>query len=90
MECIVSFEDRIIGIIAELALLERGDVSMDSTLEDLGVDSMTFVEAVFALEEAFEIDIPFNANEPQASDFDISSVRSIVDGVARLVAAKTE
>lgn len=85
----MSLEDRIIGIIAEQALLEPKDVSMDATLEDLGVDSMALVEAVFAMEEAFDIDIPFNANEPQASDFDISSVRTIVDGVARLVAGKT-
>lgn len=61
---------------------------MDATLEDLGVDSMALVEAVFAMEEAFDIDIPFNANEPQSSDFDISSVRAIVDGVSRLVAEK--
>ena len=85
----MSLEDRIIGIIAEQALLEPKDVSMDATLEDLGVDSMALVEAVFAMEEAFDIDISFNANEPQASDFDISSVRTIVDGVARLVAEKT-
>ena len=84
----MSLEDRIIGIIAEQALLEPKDVSMDATLEDLGVDSMALVEAVFAMEEAFDIEIPFNANEPQASDFDISSVRTIVDGVARLVAEK--
>ncbi len=86
----MSLEDRIIGIIAEQALLEPKDVAMDATLEDLGIDSMALVEAVFAIEEAFDIEIPFNANEPQASDFDISSVRSIVDGVARIVAAKSE
>ncbi len=84
----MSLEDRIIGIIAEQALLEPKDVSMDATLEDLGVDSMALVEAVFAMEEVFDIEIPFNANEPQASDFDVSSVRTIVDGVARLVAEK--
>lgn len=85
----MSLEDRIVGIIAEQALLEPKDISMDATLEDLGVDSMALVEAVFALEEAFDIDIPFNANEPEASEFDISSVRTIVDGVARLVTVKT-
>lgn len=84
----MSLEDRIIRIIAEHALLEPTDVPMDATLDDLGIDSMALVEAVFAMEEAFDIDIPFNANEPHASDFDISSVRSIVDGVARLIGEK--
>ena len=37
---------------------------MDATLEDLGIDSLGLVEAVFAIEEAFDIQVPFNANEP--------------------------
>ena len=32
------------------------------------------VEAVFAIEEAFDIQVPFNANDPQKSEFDISTV----------------
>ena len=46
------------------------------------------VEAIFAMEVAFGISVPFNANEPGASEFDISTVASVVDGVRRLVAAK--
>ncbi|MEP2427629.1 MAG: acyl carrier protein, partial [Tateyamaria sp.] len=43
-------------------------------------------EAIFAIEEAFDITVPFNANAPQASDFDISTVASIVAGIERLLA----
>ncbi|MCT8160561.1 acyl carrier protein [Pseudoruegeria sp. SHC-113] len=78
--------DKIIEIIAEQAVLEPSDVSMDSTLEDLGIDSMGLVECIFAIEEAFDIQVPFNANEPSKSDFDISSVQSIVKAVESLVA----
>jgi acyl carrier protein len=85
----MSVKDRIIDIIAEQALLEPEDVTMTASLDDLGVDSMALVEAVFAIEEAFDIEIPYNANEPQASDFDVTSVGSIVEGVSRLVTAKT-
>ncbi|GAB1363747.1 hypothetical protein MASR1M32_29830 [Rhodobacter sp.] len=46
------------------------------------------VEAIFAIEEAFGISVPFNANEPEASGFDISTVGAVVAGVRRLVAAK--
>ena len=84
----MSVKDRIIDIIAEQALLEPGDVSMTATLVDLGVDSMALVEAVFAIEEAFDIDIPYNANEPAASDFDLTSVGSIIEGVLKLVSVK--
>lgn len=78
--------DRVIGIIAEQAVLEPSDVSMDQTLEDLGIDSLGLVEAIFAIEEAFDVQVPFNANEPAKSDFDISSVAAIVAAVETLVA----
>lgn len=83
-----SVKERIISIIAEQAVLEVSDVKMDSTLEDLGVDSLGLVEAIFAIEEAFDISVPFNANEPSQSDFDISSVAAIVAAVEALVAAQ--
>ena len=44
---------------------------------------------IFAIEEAFDIQIPFNANEPSDSDFNISSVASIISGIEKLVAEKT-
>jgi len=80
-----SVKDRVIGIIAEQAVLQPSDVSMEQSLEDLGVDSMGLVEAIFAIEESFDITVPFNANEPERSDFDISSVASVVAAVEKLV-----
>lgn len=82
----MSIEDRVIAIIAEQAVLEPSDVTLNSTLEDLGIDSLGLVESIFAIEEAFDISVPFNANEPRAGDFDISSVAAIVDGIRKLVA----
>ena len=82
----MSVQDKVIRIIAEQALLEPSDVSVDSTLESLGIDSLGLVESIFAIEEEFDISIPFNANEPQKSDFDISNVASIIAGIQTLVA----
>jgi acyl carrier protein len=81
-----SVRDRVIRIIAEQAVLEPSDVSMDQTLGDLGIDSLGLVESIFAIEEAFDIQVPFNANEPEKSEFDISSVAAIVAAVEKLVA----
>jgi len=83
-----AVKDQIIQIIAEQAVLEPSDVKMDSTLEDLGIDSLGLVESIFAIEEAFDIQVPFNANDPSESDFDISSVSAIVAAVEGLVAAQ--
>jgi acyl carrier protein len=79
-------KDRIIEIIAEQAVLEPSDITLDQSLDDLGIDSMGLVEAIFSIEESFDIQVPFNANEPEKSDFDISSVRSIIAAVEALIA----
>ena len=83
-----NIEDRVIAIIAEQAVLDPSDVTLDSTLDDLGIDSLGLVESIFAIEEAFDISVPFNANEPDKSDFDISSVRAIIAGIERLIAER--
>tara|TARA_R110002073_G_scaffold74058_4_gene180871 strand:+ start:747 stop:1004 length:258 start_codon:yes stop_codon:yes gene_type:complete len=80
----MNIKDQVIAIIAEQAVLEPEDVTPDSTLESLGIDSLGLVESIFAIEEAFDISVPFNANNPTDSDFDISTVASIIAGIERL------
>lgn len=81
----MKIQEQVIAIIAEQALLTPEDIALDNTLEDLGIDSLGLVESIFAIEEAFDINVPFNANDPRDSDFDISSVASIVKAVEQLV-----
>ncbi|MCV2881006.1 acyl carrier protein [Actibacterium sp. XHP0104] len=81
-----TVKDTVIRIIAEQAVLDVSDVTPESTLDDLGIDSLGLVECIFAIEEAFDIQVPFNANEPTESDFDISSVAAIIRAVEGLVA----
>ena len=69
-----TVRDKVVAILAEQAVLEPADVRMDATLEDLGIDSLGLVEAIFAIEEAFDIQVPFNANDRENSEFDISTV----------------
>ena len=82
----MSVEDKIILIIAEQGLLDVTDVNLEATLDELGIDSLGVVESIFVIEEEFDIEVPFNANAPEKSDFDISSVGSIVVAVEKLVA----
>lgn len=79
---------QVIAIIAEQAVLDPSDVRLDSTPQSLGIDSLGLVESIFAIEEAFDISVPFNANEPDKSTFDISSVAAIIAAVEALIAAK--
>lgn len=81
---------RIRAIIAEQAMLEPDQITDDATPAELGIDSLGLVESIFAIEEEFDISIPFNANEPEKSYFDISNMGTIIAAVHRLVAEKAE
>lgn len=84
----MSVQEKVFQIIAEQAVLDPSDVTLDSTLDSLGIDSLGVVESIFAIEEEFDITIPFNANEPEKSDFDISSVAAIIGGIEKLISEK--
>ena len=81
----MSIASQVIDIIAEQAMFDPADITLESSLAELGVDSMGVVECIFAIEETFDISVPFNANEPSQSDFDISTVGSITKAIEKLV-----
>jgi acyl carrier protein len=70
---------RILRIIAETQRKDPSQVTIDSTFEELGIDSMDGVNIVFALENEFNINVP---DEEVKS---IRSVRDMVEGVIRLI-----
>lgn len=84
----MNVKNRVIAIIAEQAVLDVSEISLDQPLESLGLDSLGLVEAIFAIEESFDVSVPFNANEPSKSGFDLSSVAAIIAAVEGLIAQK--
>ena len=78
--------EKVRKIVADQAMVEPGEIKAETTPEDLGLDSLGLVEIVFGIEEAFDVQIPYNANDPSESDFDISTFGAIADGVKRLIA----
>ena len=81
----MDIRSKVIEIIADQAIVEPSDLSDESTLESLGIDSLGLVESIFAIEDAFNIQIPFNANQPNESPLDLSSVATIVQGIEQLI-----
>jgi acyl carrier protein len=80
----------ILAIIAEKALLSPEDLTVDTRLADLALDSLAMVELIFALEEAFDIEVPFNANDVDSGQggFDLTSVGAIIAAVEGLLSQK--
>ena len=81
----MDIRGKVIEIIADQAIVETSDVNDESTLEDLGIDSLGLVESIFAIEETFDIQVPFNENQPDESSFDLSSVATIIQGIETLI-----
>ncbi len=80
-----EIEEKTIAIVSEQTMIESKEVTLDSTPEELGIDSLGLVEIVFAIEESFNISVPYNANDPSTSDFDLSTVRSVAAAVKNLI-----
>lgn len=78
----------ILEIIAGQALMDPADLRLEARPQDMGLDSLAMVESIFALEEAFDIAIPFNAQDPRVSGLDISTIGAFVASVEALVAAR--
>ena len=70
---------RVLRIIAETQRKDVSEVKLDSSFEELGIDSMDGVNIVFALENEFNINVPDEEVKT------IRSVRAMVDGVRKLV-----
>ncbi len=73
-------------IIAGQIAKDVDDVKLESSPEELGLDSLNVVDIIFELEEEFDISIPFNFNDPAGSEFKMASIRDVVDSVEKLVA----
>lgn len=54
--------DDILDVVAAKARIGRAGLAPDIRLSDLNISSLDMVEVIFALEEKFGIQLPFNAN----------------------------
>ena len=81
-----AIEDAIFGLIAKKTRVEPAPVTLGSTLDELGLELLDVIEMAFDLEELFNIEIPFNANNNTGPAF--KTVGDVVAAVRRLVQSK--
>jgi acyl carrier protein len=87
MEKVLTENDvlkRTIAQIAEVKRIPEEGIKPESTLQELGMDSLDAMNLLFALEEEFDVSIP--DTEAHA----IRTVRDASDGVRRLLEAKND
>ena len=76
--------EKVIAAIAKTKKLPVESITLDSTLEELRIDSLDGLNLFFDLEEAFDISIP----DEQARQ--LKTVREIVDNLDLLIAGKKQ
>jgi len=68
---------RVIGIIARTQRIPPDRITLDSTFEELRIDSLDGINILFALEEEFDVNIP---DEPRG----IRNMRQVVAIIERM------
>ena len=71
--------ERVLKVIAATQRISPEKVTVDSSFQELGIDSMDGINILFALENEFDITIP----DEQAKQ--IRSIREMVEGIEKLV-----
>jgi acyl carrier protein len=82
-----TIKDQLIAIIAAQAHCAADDITDDTVLQSLGLDSLRLVELVFAVEERFDISVPFAA-EAGAKGFADLTLADLTQMVAGLIDQK--
>ena len=77
-----SVESDVYDIIAEKSAVDRAKLKRDAKLTDLEIESLEVVEIIFAVEEKFDIHVPYNAND---QELEFETVGDVIDAVQKLI-----
>ena len=86
--------DKVADIIAETSEIERETITPQShTIDDLGIDSLDFLDIVFAIDKEFGIKIPLEqwtqeVNDGKAATDEYFVMANLCGKIDALVAAK--
>lgn len=79
-----TVEQRVIRVFADFKKVPHEEITMDTTFEELGFDSLDGLNLVFELEEEFDMTIPDDKVQ------DMKGVRQAVEGIEMLLEAKAQ
>ena len=65
--------------------LTRGHIAPERTLVELGLDSLSLMEFVFAVEDAFRLRIPEDRLDPRAAGLTLAHLCEVIDGMTGTV-----
>ena len=75
-------EEDIYDIVADKADVDRVKLVRDARLDDLEIESLDIVEIIFAIEEKFDFQFPYIAND---AEMEFETVGQVVDAVQKVI-----
>ena len=78
-----EIESTMLAIIKENAVGLTGELTRETPIADLGIDSFSVIEIIYEVEEKLGVEVPFNANENPFAD--MSSVGDLIDALDNLI-----
>lgn len=78
-----AIADQVFDIVAKHGTIDRATLTPESTLKDLGVDSLEAIETIFDVEERFDISFP-----SQDPNLDSGTLAGLIASVEQALASK--
>lgn len=78
-----DYEQDLLAIIKNHAVGLAGELTRDTPVADLGIDSFAIVEIVYEVEEKLGVEVPFNANQNPFGE--MKTVGDLLDAVKSLI-----
>jgi len=75
--------ERILDILAKETFVDRAKLVPEATIEELGIASLDVIQAIFALETEFDVEIPVTGDSAGGVEF--STVQDLVDHVVKVI-----
>lgn len=78
----IDYTNEIKSILRESSDLteeEMAAVSNDANLADLGIDSLSLIEAVIGIERKFNIDIEINGNYMDEANISVNTINKMIN-----------
>lgn len=79
-------ENDVMEIVAKQAKVEAVTLKRETSLADLNLQSIDIVELVFAIEEKFDIEVPYAPSDQNTAGISFKTIGEVVDAVKGLVA----
>ena len=82
----MNIDNDIFDIVAKQAKVDRATLKRDTHLSELDLQSIDIIELIFAIEDKFDISVPYSPNDLNSAGISFETVGDLIGAVERLVA----